>query len=530
MKYLEEIRRMLDEKMGIDQSDDYKTLRRRRGHDTPTGVLEGKEKSVLLEQWYDFHDNFQYKTFEQFYSKREFCTEMTSDDFEGNELLFLQLLADRRFLFVEFNQSLDEPEYPSLSKIFYRPGEYYSKDSCTWNEAAEVVLKQGFVPTDAHKRAHSELEANLQEMQEVLARRRRYKEKGVPDFTLHLEIRSIPEIEADRESELSTLFIQFVHATHEQAYLKDIHTEQLQDNILPAIRCILMYFHDNPEETIYKPIVFFQLFTQEMTKLAMGKLKSYTFKPPRRTAIKPPEETPPNARAKIEVNIMLFDYLLKLFMPEKTHDKEEISYAKYLFQYYTKYTGFTHYDVSKEGSTRSFQCLPIPMDGVDDLGTIIRHHIFYCIPNFVSQLTPGLPNDRTKNSEALSLLLLRDAAYMPVETRLTDKVRRCLDDPDKGPSIISKYQKICSDDKVTRDALNKWCSEYHLEFVGEDIFSDIMSKYERDQLESLCNRFVLEYGIKEHILSGVRKNLSAIAQAFWGDLCLEGEFFTITRK
>lgn len=518
------------------QGDGFYRLKLRRGSDTPTTVLEDSEADVLIHALVDFyerlqqHFEFRYATFEQLYSKAAFCADIKTEYFNGDEELFLTLLADRRFLFLEKNESSNDPDSPLLSELAKQTKEYLDAKgnrSAKFTEAMTKLIQEKLIPTDSHKHAYREFTHNLKQLHDALDLRRKHLEQ-IPTLILDLTIPigDTPKKPVRHEAELSTLFSCYLRAGYERGYMSQYEelSELPQQNYLPAIRCVSNYLQEKSIPKVYWPLVFFHLFSQYTKKISEGKLKEYKFGILNRSAIRPPAQTPPNARAQNELHIILFDHLLQLFLPETSapNNEPEIGYAKFLFHYFTKYGGYTHYSVPIFGS---FRCRPLPWDGVDNLGNVVRHHIFYCIPNLVSWLTPGLPNDRTQNSEVLAGLLLHDANYLPPRFRLTDKVRRCLDDPEKGPAIISKYQSICTDDNETQIALKKWCETYDLEFAGEDTVADLSPS--RQGLRELCSRFVLEYAIKERILIDIRKKLSSIAQTFWGNLCLEGESFDI---
>ena len=519
-----------------NQDDGFERMKLRRGSDTPTKVLKDSDADDLIHALVDFysrlqeHFEFQHMTFERFYSKATLCADIRAEYFNGDEKLFLNLLADRRFLFLEKNESSNDPDSPLLSELAKRTKAYLDAKgnrSAKFTREMTKLIQEKFTPTDSHERAYRELLRNLKELQNAIDSRRKHLEK-IPTLILDLTIpiADPPKNPVRYEAELSTLFSCYLRAGYEWGYMPQYQelSELPKQNCLPAIRCVSNYLQNEPIPKVYWPLVFFHLFSQNTKKISEGKLKEYKFGVLNRSAIRPPALTQQKPRTQNELHIMLFDYLLQLFLPETStpNNKAEIEYAKFLFHYFTKYSGYTHYNAPVFGS---FRCRPLPWDGVDNLGNVVRHHIFYCIPNLINWLTPGLSNDRTRNSEVLAGLLLHDANYLPPRLRLTDKVRRCLDDPEKGLAIISKYQSICTDDNETQAALKKWCADYDLEFAGEDTVADLSPS--RQNLRELCSRFVLEYAIKERILIDIRKKLSAIAQSFWGNLCLEGESFDI---
>jgi len=118
---------------------------------------------------------------------------------------------------------------------------------------------------------------------------------------------------------------------------------------------------------------------------------------------------------------------------------------------------------------------------------------------------------------------LQDAAQMPACNRLTDKVRRCLEDQQIGPKLLKEYLSVCNDQHAVIDMLDHWCMQYGLEFIGEDIHADLQFQNKRSR--SLCSRFVLEHALKEKALVEVRFHLSQIATSLLGEYLVGNESF-----
>lgn len=538
----ENIRRLVDREISRTWSKDkegFRHLDRRKGV-TPKhekGVtsrykplIESQWDKYLL-PWNNFHKELTYNSFQEFYNKGSFCSTLERDklpkDIEKARELFLYLLADRYFLFLEYNENLNAP-YPPMCEIVRVPKLYLESKDAPIKEETEMVLKHGFIPTGTHAAAYRQMCENFESLNRAICLRKRCIKK---DQELHQPLKRLYEdiqirIEAreekpsELEKHLCALFRTYLAITAKYAYAKEYQDflKLPQNNYLPAIHAVIEYLKDR-ELQPYSALVLFHLFTQCTKKLACGKLKDFKFKalPHRATEGRPQEIT----RQRTECKIMLFDLLLDFLQPD------DPDYLKYLFCQYTRFNGYNHFTISGDQNTMDFSYLPNPRDCVDQLGGEFRRHIRFCISNDVSWLTPGLPNNREFNSIALATLLLHDAKYLPVYTRLTDRVRRLLDSSKIANMMIGEYQDACHDQGKTLDLLENWCRQYGLEFIGEESFMDLWTEYP-EMLRQICSRFVLEFMLKERVYDEARKNLSQVAQALFGELCLEGEMFWIT--
>lgn len=498
-------------------------------------VLPESKSAKILQDWYAFYNSFpmEHSSFRTFYSKSEFCLKLQRQDLpkaeEQAQKLFLALLADRKFFFLEFNEHLSSPEYPPLSEIVRKPDLYSAETEQKTRDHAQKVMKQGFVPTYAHWSAYKEAEGNYEDLVNAISERKRCITKEREGSSLEqlyqavsFKIEPFNGVPSPLEDELCSLFRDFILASTDRAYIKRYKAlaDEPLSNYLPAVHGLLSYADRNGLMP-YLPLLFFHLFTQKTVKLARGTLKKYQFAAiGRRGTNIYPDQAQIITRMKIENNIILFDLLLQVF------SSEDPSFLKYLFHQYTQYHGYNHFDVSLNQKER-FLCLPNPRDNVDQLVGTFRFHIRYCIPNEVNWLTPGLPNEWRENSEALATFLLRDAAFLPVHTRLTDRVRRCLNDSKDTKAVdrlTLEYREACMDQEETIQLLDRWCAEYKLTFIGEDIAPHFLQK-RPEPLQQICSRFVLEHALKEKIYSSARENLFIIAQSLFGPLCVDGEAF-----
>jgi len=509
-------------------------------------LLPDRKAMELLEFWLKFHTGFDFPYFSIFYSKRKFCVYFslfdkgTEQSLSADENRFISLLADRKFLFLEDNEHGNNPDYPPMSEIIRNPERYLTLKQLPEKPSAEqtadekmrknaqVVLQQGFVPTDAHGRAYDELRGNEKDIRAALRQRKELLQRSTqfPKFTI--SISRSEEAPAAIDKELSQLFHDYVYALRYKAYGKKY--EELigsaQENSLSAIMSVRRYLEKESETSICRALIFWDLFTQEMTKLATGTIKDFKFRMSNRKSGKRlTRQTQAPSYLRIECQIMLFDYLLKLLPPEG--GDQEIAYAKFQFHVFTKYNKYTHFRVHDIktlkydpviGCKFDFNLLPDSKDCVDYLGGVIRRHILRCICNDVRWLTPGLPNNWSINSSILATLLLQDNSRFPKIHRLTNRINTFLNG--KGRETIKMYLNFKGGQSELIEQLESWCIQNDLIFE-EDIPSSDM-EISDDKMKLLCSRLVLEYMLKDGALRDVRKGLAAIAQGFWGDLLLEG--------
>lgn len=339
------------------------------------------------------------------------------------------------------------------------------------------------------------------------------------------------EIPTKVDQELSQIFHDFIFVANKRAYVKKYEPliGSAKENSLSGIMCVRRYLEAHPGIPVCRALVFWRLLTQETTKLAKGELKNFKFKMPVvTTGRRLISATQATTYRKIDCQIMLFDYLLKIIPPKGENEKQAIAYAKFQFHAFTKYNAYKHFRVrsinslvynAESGCKFEFNLIPDSKDCVDHLGGVIRYHILRCISNDVRSLTLELPNDWNLYSSILATLLLQDASRVPKANRLTNRIQAYLKDAVKGNESIATYLHFEGQSELL-EQMNKWCNSYNLIFEG-DIPSS-RTKISDDKMKLLCSRFVLEYMIKERTLPEVRQGLAEAAQTLWGHLLLEG--------
>lgn len=520
-------------------------------------LTKKSDKEELLNFWTNFHSHFDYPDFSTFYSKRKFCIFFSQANLDmeqtGIEDCFISLLADRQFLFLEDNEHGNNPEYPPMSEIVHNPRRYVAHGQASaepytgtipdtrMRENAAVVLQQGIMPTYAHQQAYDELRHNEKDIraalrlrEELIRRSTLFLEGGIAQFPVFtISVSESGENPAPIDMELSQLFHDFVYAACYKAYVKkyrellDDAQNNVQKNSLPVIMSVRKYLDENQTTLPCRALVFWMLFTKETTKLAKGKLGNFKFKMSEvKTGRRLTKQTQAPTYRKIDCQIMLFDYLLKLLPLKGADENREIAYAKFQFHAFSRYNGYTHFRVKsikdlscdpKSKCKYQFNLTPDSGDCVDHLGGVIRRHILCCISNDVRWLTPGLPNDWSTNSSTLATLLLQDTSRFPKVRRLTNRINSFL--RSEGKECVEIYRDFRGGQSEWIDQLNQWCLDHDLIFEDDIPSSDI--ELSADKMKLLCSRLVLEYMIKEQALQTVRHCLSETAQRQWGYLLLK---------
>ena len=155
-------------------------LHRRRGKETkletvasPYDLLDKEEAENVLKCWNGFHDGIPYQTFQEFYSKDAFC--LSTSLYELGEEKLLDLIADRSFLYLEYNQHMNNVDCPSLYDVCSKP-EVNDREEQTLEQCFEAGLESCrrenlSVIDPSETRAIEILEAAFQEIQ---------KERGQP--------------------------------------------------------------------------------------------------------------------------------------------------------------------------------------------------------------------------------------------------------------------------------------------------------------------------------------------------------------
>lgn len=416
-----------------------------------------------------------------------------------------------------------------FSKLFAR---------CKVTRNAQLVLSQGLIPTMAHWDSYRQWLDHRTELRNALERRRgyirRYQENQALPLQLRIDSFSIPIRREDRpaedlEKKLSILFHAYLRQAAEYAYQSD-YAPYCQDAPLSwagECGCVLRGLKETQPRADY-PLVFYRLFTGETLKLARHAIRRYTFRPPKTApkGLRPPEAVSPVIYRRILCNIQLYDHLLQLFPPD------DPGYAKFCFYVFTQYQWYTHFQLppaaagAGQGAEAYHPRFDLPADsrdGVDELGHLLRHHIFFCLFNKVDWLTPSLPNTIRDDAVTLAQLLLYDAAIPFSPSRLTNRIHESLSSGD-GKKLLEQYQSLQHqpDQKIV-DVLTAYCKEHGLLFHGEDRIYESGKPTSRESL--LYSRYTLEFELKELLARQQRNALAQLAQKHFGALfCTDDPF------
>lgn len=455
----------------------------------------------MLESWNAFHSELPYETFEQFYSKEHLCEDIAQLRISQNT--FIQLICDRAFLFLQYAENLKDPTYPTLREAYQNPETM--SESCS-EEKTELVRRQGFVPTDELASEWREWKSNMDSLNRAIALRKAHMKRGNEIQAVSpIKLETTEFICTQLEEKLAQLFCAYLSAMADTAYRYEFKPmlNNAQGNALPWIHAISGYRVSSSETAPCTALLLWVLFTAQTTKLAKGELNTYKFRisPSKRDmnqADVRPEKLNGNQSQKIRCDIILFDHLLDLLPPP---DRE---YAKFQFYVLTRYDRFTHYRTKAE-KHMEFNCEPDSMDGIDQLGCMIRYHIEHCLMNTPAWLTLGVPSLTSKPlMNSLSALLLYDATLLPVKRRLTERVRYFLESS-KGAKSIEEYKQCAGDEVRITKMLNRLREENNLHFQTAHVFMD--KDVLNDPNIKQCERFTVEHALKERAFKDYYDNL-----------------------
>lgn len=337
-----------------DSKDFIDLILRKEGQALPKPYesLPPARQKKLLGAWYAFHKHFSYSSFRDFYSKSSFCSQLSLEQLPKDRAtakhLLLSLLADRKFLFLEYNEHFNAPDYPPMSEIIRKPARYLSSVDPTTKANSETVFRQGFVPTYAHAGEYDRMLDNYNELTAAIRERERNRAKeekpgAVLDMLCHkvcFHIVPFNGTATQIEKDLCLLFRNYLESAVAKAYSPQYEAFSAQpwETFLPAVHQALAYLEMHPALQAYQTLILFSLFTQRTKKLAKQTLAQFQFmRLVRKAAHRPPQQDQEITRRKIEHQIKLFDALLLLLPPE---DPE---FIKYLFYQYTQYSGYFHF-------------------------------------------------------------------------------------------------------------------------------------------------------------------------------------------
>ncbi len=539
----EHVRELINQERERNKDVTKRRLSRRKGIDQESYDVrkdDGKTAEIL-EAWGDFHSQIPYPSLKEFYCKSALCSWLKPG--KVPEELFIQLIADRYFLFLEYNEHSNNPEYPPLRQLWeapdahkYDPQKDVRDSDAAQRDAknAEKVLEQGFVPTNSHYAAYKKWQENIQALKTALKLRRSYLRRyGIRKDTtpqirvkkFSISIRQSNDAPTEKERNLAKLFRAYLKALSGQAYVKNYDAYWREENCEEAwagrIHSVVHYLDEHAEiSKDQQALILFQLFKTKTKKLAEGTLKKFTFDVVKRELERdvPQTETQVITAQKIRCNIMLYDYLLKLFPPD------DIEYAKFQFYAFTGYSWYTHYILPEPvdwSSDITFELPANQSDGVDRLGYLIRQNIWFCMPSNFGWLTPDLPNTPGSDAQVLATFLMHDAT-LPTKSQLISRVKRFLE-KDEGKSAVAKYKGIQYKQTEARAFLDNCCNTQNLRFRGEEILFD--EKRPRSKKRLIYGRYVLEHALKDALCQEARENLGRIAKVLFKNLLFSDKLF-----
>ena len=521
-------------------------------------------ENLMLQEWYDFHCQLGHQDYRDFYSKILFClNKKLVSNLDADT--FLKLIADRRFLFLDYNDNYTITGYQPLSEIVHAPNSYLQPPSSRDREQreyeriqlqnAEIVLQQIFVPSKGHQRAWEEWTDHQKELLNAyILQKKLVKKYGTKAKAVEIQIAPALQMPlTKREEKLCELFRKYVEACYEYAYAEDMKEDLSREKYQGIIQYVDHYLRTNyTKDRVFHVLVFFHLFSQQMKRVARGSLRKYCCKPlqPSKLKNQRPIAVQSTVRTRVECNIKLFDYLVEILLfggddtrSRKARKQEHkaledavkinniplLTHAKYRFRLFTRYDQYCHYDLRKKyvsGETTGevelqidFCCRENLKDGVDLFGNLLRYHIRYCMPNQVQWQQPFATG--LDFTPILATLLLDDGQILPTRERLTDRIRHMIAYEKDGDRLMEQYEKHFLDQKQLRDILSSWCEKHEFHFRHEDALYE--RNFEKNSPETMaaaqCGQIVLDYEIREELIRRAEKNLLVRAEKLFGDMC-----------
>lgn len=473
-------------------------------------ITSDKSKTAMWESWQAFHEGMPYTQFRQFYSKEQFCDDILELPLTREQ--FIQVISDRAFLFPEYSSHLAPPEYPTLLAAYFNVHEAVQLFG---QEKTEFIQAHGFMPTNELWNEWRLETQHEKALQEAIERRKTYTARGhqLP-LQETLEISDNPfqvEQATELEKKLGRLFVTYLNACMDMAYCHDYksYTQEAYRNAIPWIHAIIAN-NSNTNVAGNAALWVWILFTTFTTKLASGKLKKLVFRlAPSKQMRK--DDSPARQQGtqsmKTKCNIILFDHLLDLL---PTDDPE---YTKFQFYALTQYNRFPHYKTIPV-KPYDFSVIEKPMDCVDQLGGLINYHIDHCLMNTPAWLTLAVPSLAPKPlMNSLTALLLHDATITPTKYRLTDCLRILMDDKVNAEAYITAYVHCSTNPEQKTNLLDRMIAENNLHFNASHVFAD--GDTLNDPNIRQCERFVVEYFLKESVFGRYRSNLREKAKSLF---------------
>lgn len=482
---------------------DFIDLQVRKGVTPPDSfcrLTDEQKEQEILSAWYDFHQGVDYPDFAIFYSKELFCQKIL--EIPLNREQFIRLICDQAFLFLEYADHYNDPEYPLLIDVItnYRNNAAITDE---FREKVDLVYRRGLIPTNALAKEYERFKRRVRTMNDVIQLRSSdIQRKTYIDSQIDIQICNDGTELAEMDLKLGKLFRSYMLAVANQAYVRKYY-KVLEQNApelcLPGICAVRRWLQEYTDNRPCDALIIWALFTSETKKLATGQLRKFKFR--MKTHLKrdeKPEQMQETRSRKIACNILLFDHLLDLLSP----DRDARALAKYQFYAFTRYDRFAHYKTDEKNICDFDSCLPDPADCVDQLGGLIRYNIAHCLMNTTAWLNraPTLQTKELLNS--LTGLLMHDATLMPTNRRLTDRIRLCLLDEEKSRHMIKRYQEAAGN---TTKVLQALVNENGLHFWEAHVFLD--QEEMQDPHLAQCERMLLEFALKEKTLIPYYRNL-----------------------
>lgn len=548
-------------RQGVDRKDIKYTLEKTEGNKMDMSnhyqLLSKEAGDKILEYWNQFHESCKYDSFEMFYIKNIFCRSSHLD--EISEETFLTLIADRTFLFMEYNQHSTDVMYPTLLKVC----QDYILSGCI--DQANYIRDNGFAPTTAHRTSYERLLENRCKLEDAIERRKehikRWKSNEAldkKDFSVDLgKTKQIDETEDTLIEKLSHLFYAYLKAMFDRGYRyeyqKYASSEENADQKSAAKACAwgewireIGLVHQklvelNKDKTVLNPaIVYFDLFANHTSKLAKHKLTTYKFRMPSPNKRAEDRRVPLTISRKIECQIILYDYLLDLFFPNG--DSSERAYAKYEFYAATHYQWYMHYQLPEKPKQRTssseeqesgtiealpnFHLLPDLEDGVDELGHIMRRNIELCLPNGYEWLAMEPLHARYLDDIHTKTLLLEEACLRLPSQRMITKVRNYIEEIQESRNLLEEYARIEADPRKVIQLLNPICQEKEFYFYSEIALSEYAPISADRRVE--YTRLILEHELRAQLNEAAHRELFHVAHRYFAKLFVTKDPFGIS--
>lgn len=548
-------------RQGVDRKDIKYALEEIEGNkvDLPNcyQLLPKEERDKILEYWNQFHESCKYDFFEMFYIKNIFCRSHHLS--EISEEAFLTLIADRTFLFMEYNQHSTNEKYPTLLKVC----QDHILAGCI--DEAHYIRDNGFAPTTAHRASYERLLENRRKLKEAIECRKEHIKRWKRNealsqngFSVALDdMYQLSGTEDTKIKKLSCLFYAYLKAMVDRSYRYEykeyvfntentgqkgetntcMEREWIKEIGLVHQKLVKL----NASGTVLNPaIVYFDLFVNYTNRLAKHKLTKYKFRMPSPNKRAEDRRVPLTISRKIECQIILYDYLLDLFFPNG--DSNERAYAKYEFYAATHYQWYMHYQLPEKPKQKisssekqdseaieelpNFHLLPDLEDGVDELGHIMRRNIELCLPNGYEWLAMEPLHARYLDDIHTKTLLLEEACLRLPSRRMITKVRNYIKESRESRNLLEEYAKIEADPRKVIQLLNPICQEKEFYFYSEIALSEYAPISADRRVE--YTRLILEHELRAQLNEAAHRELFHVAHRYFAKLFVTKDPFGIS--